>query len=138
MRELFVNQSYKLKLKEGWESNIDGNLTTIYNKKDAVGALHISSYFLNSSVFNQISYEEELKDFIVSSLPELEKIDLVSNILSKENGAYYTILTDESFWFFEIKGGNDKVLLISYNCEKPYSKKELGEVNKIIDSVELV
>ena len=138
MKELFINHSFKVKLKGSWGANIDANLVTIYKLEDGIGALLISSYFLDSSVFNQISYVEELKDFVVNNLPGLKDFDSGSDIFSKEKGAHYTTLAGENFWFFEIKGGNDKVLLMSYNCTKPYSKKELDEVNQIIDSIEFV
>lgn len=109
-----------------WTYEEDGNVLSVYDSKDGVGALQFSSYEVDN--ITSIDLKEELEDYVSDKhenfkVQRLDKYAFCKCEDEKGNVWRYWIFTREN-----------TVIFASYNCLKEDVGKEDAEIDAVVKS----
>ena len=117
----------KLRLSRNWEVQEEGNVISVFDPKNGLGALQFSIYFVEAAV--GINVANELRDFLEDKTADAE-------ITSFDNYAYSQFYDEEeTFWRYWIFREGNHIIFASYNCSSEDAGSEDGSIDKIMKSV---
>jgi len=125
---------YELYIPESWTYSQADNIVSFYNEGNGVGALQISSYSISEG--ENVNITVELAEMLSDKLGASEQ-DILPKITVSNNLAQYHFTDDDKYWEYYMLYKNDKLLFITYNCKKEDQHIEKGEINKIVESIQL-
>ena len=131
MKRIIVS-GYSIQILDGWKTKFKNNLLTLYHE-NGIGAVHISNYFIDSNIFEVLNLREEFIDFIVNAIDKLNRKSI--KIKHQNNQFSFDTQYNKSFWQFNLKANNNKILFITYNSKLPHNSIELQNVNQMIESI---
>ena len=126
MKLFHFDNGIEVKMPDNWKVEEEGNVVSLYDPENGVGALQFSIYKANSS---SINVSDELEDYIDDKHEHLD-IKQISNY------AYCDIIDeDDVYWRYWLFLKMDDVVFVSYNCDETDKNHEYDLINDIIESV---
>ena len=127
MKTLTLLEEFYIIVPDNWELVDDKEIIAIYDSYNGLGALQFSFYQIPNQ--NKVSLTNELEDFLFDKYENMK-------VIIVDNNAYFDIEDEEGiYWRYWLQEVFQKLIFISYNCEKSNRGKEDEVVNAIIKSL---
>ncbi len=133
---LSPSRFYELSVPDDWDYLEEDNLVSFYNQNNGVGSLQISSYRISEEY--KMNLKQELAEFVAERLSVnfngvLPKIEGNSNFTSFKGS-----LEDGTYWEYYMLFNNQKLLLLTYNCNLNDSHTEEETLDSILKSIKIL
>lgn len=127
---------FSINVPSDWEMVEDEEGYSFFNEMNGIGVIKVSSFIVENH--ESLDLEEEFLDFASS----IAAPTLLKKLIQKKGGGFYFIerfVFEGRLWKFALKSMQEKILLVTYNCDKENAhSEEEKQVNQIISEMTFI
>ena len=125
MKSINLGEFY-LTVPDNWDSEVDGNIVSLFDRYNGFGALQFSFYSVSN--IDSIDLRKELQEYLLDKHGNID-VDLINDY------AYFDVTIDGIYWRYWLLKAIKNIVFISYNCDPVDIDKEKIIINNIINSM---
>lgn len=114
-----------------WEAEED-EYVAIYAPQNGVGALHISAY----QAPGLVDPKSELSEHLAQENPSAPLENIQTSVAGTKTVASFESVDQQSFYKVWFVAHDSYLLIATYNCDTEDRKKEMAEIEEIVQSID--
>lgn len=130
----YQNDAFTIDLLNEYSFEETDNMLAIY-KNNGVGAVHISYYFI------PVDYDFQIKNEMFDFIQSIDKCISIPSHLVNCQEAYCTcnfLDGKDNYWSVWVIFSNNKAIFVSYNCDLADMRQENIDIERMVDSIEVL